>query len=144
MVSFQLNECTLDLQIEPLAGAQATADRQLAWRVYLTLVTRSALRQPQLSETEVRRLIGALEELLAQWPAAEIEKPVSAQLGFVIVTVVEMILIPSLSHAHSADGWAAVRDFCQGLARELAKVYGFPDAGANVPGDLLAAWEGAK
>jgi hypothetical protein len=144
MVSFQLNECTFDLEIEPLAGAQAKADRQLAWRVYLTLVTRPALRHTQMSDSEVRRLIGTLEEVLAQWPAAEIEKPAAAQLGFVIVTVIEMILIPSLSHAESTEGWAAVRDFCPRLARELAKVYCFPDAGANVPGDLLAAWEVAR
>lgn len=142
MVRFQLNECTLELEIEPLAGAQAGADRQLAWRVYLTLVTRSALRQPQMSESEVRRVIGTFEELLAEWPAGEIDTPAPAQLGFVLVTVLEMILIPCLSHAESEEGWSAVRGFCHDLARELAKVYGFPDA--SMPDDLEVAWGLAK
>ena len=144
MVTFQLNECSLNLQIAPLAGEQSVADRQLAWRTYLALIGQPALRRQQFDEAEVRRLIQTLKELVAQWPAAEIEKPDASQLGFVIVTVIEIILIPCLSRAQSADAWSAVRDFCHQLARELPRVYDFPDAGANVPGDLLAAWEATR
>jgi len=34
-----------------------------------------------------------------------------------------------------------VREFCQAFAREIAQTYRFPDAGANIPKDLLEAWK---
>ena len=142
MPRFQLNDCSMNLVIEPLSGELAPADRQLAWQIYLALATRCALREEQMPERELRDLVDALQTMLGYWPAARIEAPRPGQLGFLIVTVIEMILLPCVSHGRGASaGWRAVREFCDAFAREIARTYGFPDAGANVPKDLLAAWQ---
>jgi hypothetical protein len=55
--------------------------------------------------------------------------------------VIEMILVRCLFQGrHAPAAWIFVREFCHALARELASMYRFPDAGANVPWDLLAVW----
>jgi hypothetical protein len=145
MPKFQLNDCIISLRIEPLDGALALADRRLAWRVYLTLVMRPALRGDQMPERELRDLIDALQMMLGQWPAGRIEAPRPGQLGFLIVTIIEMILLPCVSYGSGAPAsWPAVREFCDSLAREIADTYRFPDAGANMPKDLLAAWQARR
>jgi hypothetical protein len=142
MPTFRLGECTLELKIEPLAGALAQADRQWAWRLYLMLVARPALRSDELSAEDVRDFIAALQAILEDWPAAQIENPRPEQLGHVMATVIQMILMPCLVHGrHTPAAWTSVREFCHALARELASLYRFPDASANVPQDLLAAWQ---
>ena len=141
MPRFQLNECSINLRIEPLSEPLVYEDRQLAWRLYLALVTRPALRDDEMPAPELGELIDALRRMLEEWPAARIQAPRAGQLGFVVVTVIETILLPCISQQGAkARGWRAVREFCQALAREIAATYGFPDAGANVPKDLLAAW----
>jgi hypothetical protein len=143
MPRFQLNDCSLSLRIEPLSGELAPADRHLAWRLYLALVTQSALRSDQMPQRELHDLIHALRTMLDDWPAARIEAPRPGQLGFLVVTIIETILLPCVSYGEGASGgWPAVRQFCDALAREIAQTYGFPDAGANMPKDLLAAWHG--
>ena len=142
MLKFQLNDCSMNLRIEPLSGTLAASDRRLAWRLYLALVTRPALRDEEMPERELRNLVLALQTMLARWPAARIEAPRPGQLGFLVVTVIETILLPCVRHGReTAAGWPAVREFCGALAREIAQTYGFPDAGASVPKDLLAAWQ---
>ena len=142
MLKFQLNDCSMSLRIEPLSGRLAASDRRLAWRLYLALVTRPALRDQEMPERELRDLVHALQTMLVDWPAARIEAPRPGQLGFLVVTVIETILIPCVSHGkETSAGWFAVREFCGALAREIAQTYGFPDAGASVPKDLLAAWQ---
>jgi hypothetical protein len=141
MVRFELNECSIELTIQPLTGALATADRQVAWQIYLALVTRSTLRGTQLPEADVRDLIEQLQRLLDRWPAGEVEAPSATHLGFAMVGVIEMILMPCVTSAKKAPSeWAAVRSFCQELASDIAKTYAFPDASAAVPRDLRAAW----
>jgi hypothetical protein len=141
MPRFQLNDCSMNLRIEPLSGELAPADRHLAWRLYLALVTRPALRNEEMPESELRDLIDALQAMLEHWPASTIETPRPGQLGFLVVAVVEMILLPCVGHGKGASpGWRAVREFCSAFAREIAQTYSFPDPGANVPKDLLAAW----
>jgi hypothetical protein len=142
MATFQLNDCTMNLQIEPLGGELAAADRRVAWRLYLALATRSALRDDQLPERELRDLIVSVQAMLADWPAAEIKAPRPGHLGFLVIAVVELVLLPCLNRASPA-GWRAVREFCHAFAREIAQTYGYPDAGANPPKDLLAAWKSA-
>ena len=142
MLRFQLNDCSMSLRIEPLSGALAASDRRLAWRIYLALVTRPALRDEDMPERELRDLIQALQAMLAHWPAARIEAPRPGHLGFLVVTVIETILLPCVIHGRQMSaGWPAVREFCGGFAREIAQTYGFPDAGAALPRDLLAAWQ---
>jgi hypothetical protein len=141
MPRFQLNDCSMNLLIEPLLGELAPADRQLAWQLYLALVTRSGLREEEMPASELRDFVDALQTMLERWPASKIETPRPGQLGFLGVTVIEVILLPCISHGQGASpGWRAVREFCHAFAREIAEVYRFPDAGANVPKDLLAAW----
>jgi len=141
MPTFRMGECTLDLKIEPLTGALAQADRQSAWRLYLALVARPALRADELFAEDLRDFIGALQAMLEDWPAAQIENPRPEHLGHLMTTVIEMIFVPCLVHGrHVPAASTSVREFCHTLARELASTYRFPDAGANVPRDLLAAW----
>jgi hypothetical protein len=144
MPTFRLGECTVELKIEPLTGPLAPADRQWAWRLYLALVARPGLRADELSADELRDFIGALQAMLADWPAAQIENPRPGHLGHLMAAVIELILVPCLVHGrHAPAAWVSVREFCHALARELASLYRFPDAGANVPRDLLAAWQGS-
>lgn len=142
MARFQLHDCSINLRLEPLAGELAAADRQLAWRLYLALATRPALRDEEMPEVEVKALVEALRTVLEDWPAARIEAPRPEHLGFVAVTIIETILLPCIRHGQGASpGWHATRDFCDAFARELARAYGLPDAGTNVPRDLLEAWQ---
>jgi hypothetical protein len=144
-LAFRLGQCTLALTIEPLAGALAHLDRQLAWRCYLALVTRPALRNDTRSRDALEELITALGIILAEWPAGQVDAPRQGHLGYLLVTVIEAVLVPCLHHEDAGPAsWHAVRGFCQALARELAREYGFPDAGANIPADLLAAWRDAR
>jgi len=140
MPTFTLNQCSIDLSVEPLGGALAKEDRQLAWRFYLALTMRSGLRAGEISRADLQELVGAMQMMLQQWPAGEIANPRPGQLGFLMVAIVEFILLHCLSHGASAQASEAVRELCRALAREIATTYGFPDAGANVPQDLLAAW----
>jgi hypothetical protein len=141
MPTFRLGECTVDLKIEPLTGALAQTDRQWAWRLYLELVARPALRADELFADDLHDFVGALRAMLEDWPAAQIESPRPGHLGHLMTTVMELILVPCLVHGRNAPAaWTSVREFCHALARELASAYRFPDAGVNVPRDLLAAW----
>jgi len=56
----------MKLRLEPLAGELAPDDRQIAWRLYVALVTRSRLRDEQMPETELRDLIDALRTILQE------------------------------------------------------------------------------
>jgi hypothetical protein len=95
-----------------------------------------------MPERELRDLVDALRTMLEHWPAPLIESPRPGQLGFLVVTVIETMLLPCVIHGKGASsGWRAVREFCDAFAREIALTYGFPDAGANVPKDLLSAWQ---
>jgi hypothetical protein len=140
MPKFKLGQCSVDLGIEPLTGVLAAADHDLAWRTYLALVTRPELRQKQLPIKELQDLLSGWRQLLEQWPAPAIERPLPGQLGFLLLAVIELILMPCLASAR-ADGWDAAREFLSALARELASVYGFVDPGASPPLDLLAEWQ---
>ena len=142
MATFQLNDCSMNLQIEPLGGELVAADRRAAWRLYLALATLPALRDDQLPERALRDLIVSLQAMLEEWPAGEIKAPRPGHLGFLVVAMIEMVLLPCINRASPA-GWRAVREFCHASAREIARTYGFPDAGANPPQDLLAAWTSA-
>src|SRR4051812_9660515 len=118
MPTFQLNDCCLSLRIEPLCGELRTADRQLAWQLYLALVTRPSLRNDEMPELELRALVAALQTMLETWPAAEVDAPRPGQLGFLIITVIETILLPCITHGSgTTPGWRSVRDFCHALAR---------------------------
>lgn len=140
MPTFRLKDCSLDLRIEPLAGPLARADRQCAWRVYLALLTRPALRDERMPEAELRDFVRALRAPLEDWPAAELADPRATHLGHALAAAIEAVFLPCLRHASSeAAAWPAVRDFCRALSSELARLYGFPDAGAGVPGDLWGA-----
>lgn len=144
-LAFRLGECTLALTIEPLAGALASVDRQVAWRCYVALVTRPALRNDARTRSALEELITAFGTILAEWPAGQVDAPREGQLGYLLVTVIEAVLVPSLHHEDAGPAsWHAVRGFCQSLARALAREYGFPDAGANTPADLLAAWRDSR
>jgi hypothetical protein len=132
----------MSVRLEPLAGELAAADRELAWRLYLALATRPALRDEQMPEPDLKALVDALRTMLQDWPAAQIQAPQPGHLGFVVVTIIETILLPCISHGRgSPEGWRATREFCYALAREIANTYGFPDAGTNVPRDLMEAWQ---
>jgi len=141
MSTFSLGRCSVELDIEPLAGAMAALDRQLAWRLYVTLVARPGLRRDDTAATELPELIRLLSALAAEWPAGTVETARPGQLGFLIVTVIELILLPCLD-ARAEGAWAAVRAFCAALARELSQSYRFVDPGLNLPKDLLDAWRG--
>lgn len=141
MPTFTLNQCSIDLSVEPLGGALVKEDRELAWRFYLALTMQSGLRAREISRSDLHELIGSMRAMLQQWPAGEIANPRPGHLGFLMVAIVECILLPCVSHGASAQAHEAVRDLCRALAREIATIYGFPDAGANVPQDLLAAWQ---
>jgi hypothetical protein len=142
MVRFQLNGCSLNVRLEPLAGELAAADGHLAWRLYLALVTRVALRDEQMPQAAMAALVDDLRAMLEDWPAARIDRPRPEHLGFVVVTIIETILLPCISQGQGASpGWRATRDFCQAFARDLAHTYGLPDAGTNIPTDLIEAWQ---
>jgi hypothetical protein len=140
MPTFTLNQCSIDLSVEPLGGALAAQDRQLAWSFYLALVTRYGLRDGDVSPQDLRALIDSMQAMLQRWPAGEIASPRPGHLGFLMVAIIEVVLLPCLQHGASEETGKAVYEFCRSLAREIAKVYGLPDAGANVPQDMLDAW----
>ena len=141
MTTFSLGHCSVDLAIEPLGGALTELDRELAWRLYVTLVTRPGLRNADPSAAELPELIRLLSELAAEWPAGRIETARPGQLGFLIIAVIEMVLLPCLG-ARAGGGWTAVREFCAAFARDLARAYRFLDPGADLPKDLLSVWQG--
>jgi hypothetical protein len=141
MPTFKLGDCAVDLKIEPLTGALAQIDRQCAWRLYLALVARPSLQADELFADDLSSFIERLQAAVEDWPAAQIEEPRPGHLGYLIASVIEMILLPCLVHGRrAATARSSVREFCHALARELADLYGFPDAGANMPRDLLAEW----
>lgn len=141
MPTFTLGECSIALSIEPLAEPLAREDRQLAWELYLALATRPALRADALPPDALGELVDSLRGMLSRWPAGEIENPRAGHLGFLLVAIIELVFVPCLVRgAQSSDAIRPVLDFCQSMAREVARVYGFPDPGANVPGDLAQAW----
>lgn len=141
MPTFTLSQLSIDLNVQPLAGPLAPQDRQLAWGLYLALTTRPALREEAMLRAELDELIDSLRTLLERWPAAEISNPQAGHLGFLAVAVIELIFLPCLEHgAHVPEACGAVRRFCESFAREIAITYGFPDAGASAPQDLLSAW----
>jgi hypothetical protein len=142
MPIFKLGECLVDLKVEPLTGTLAKIDRQLAWRLYLALVARTSLQADELFAKDLGNFIMAQQVALHDWPAAQIEDPRPGHLGHLIAAVIEMILLPCFLRGRDAPtARASVREFCHALARELASLYGFPDAGANMPRDLLAEWQ---
>jgi len=141
MPTFKLGECSVDLSVERLDGPLATADRQVAWRLYLELVARPALRDDAPAPDEIRALISAFRDLLAAWPAAQVETARPGQLGYLVLSIVQLVLVPCLQEGQaSAQGWTATREFCRSLAAELARVYRFHDTTTALPADLRAAW----
>ena len=142
MPTFKLGQCSMDFAIEPLLGSLAAADRQLAWRLYLALVSRPAIRGDSFPRDEIFELVSSIRTMLEHWPAAQIEQARTGHLGFQMISVIENILLPCLERGGQAPQcWRATREFLAALARDLARIYKFPDAGANLPRDLLAAWQ---
>jgi len=142
MPTFRLGNCSVDLTFVPLTGALAPADRQFAWLLYLELVARPALREETPNAAELAELITRWRQLLATWPAAQLERPAPTQLGYVVLAAIEMVLLPALRlDSIEPPAWHAVRMFCHDFAGELARCYDFNDAAAELPADLQAAWQ---
>ena len=144
MPTFKLDRCSVELLIEPLVGPLATADRRAAWRLYLALLTRPALRLGTLEADAVSELLASIEEILAAWPSADLEHPQPRHLGPALGTIVEWVLLPSLVQGGQVTAWQAVKSFCQALRQELAASYSFQDPSLNPPADLLEAWRRAE
>lgn len=144
MPTFTLGDCSVDLAIVPLAGPLAPADRQCAWRLVLELLTRPRLRGEAADLAELFELVTVLRRLLAEWPAAQVERPDPGHLGRVALSVIDCVLMPCLlAGSLPAPTWQAVRTFLQTWALELVHTYGFGDIGADLPSDLRAAWQAA-
>jgi hypothetical protein len=144
MPIFQLGDCSVELAIEPLSGELETADRAVAWRLYLALLTRVSLRGDPPSAEGWREFLGALETALAPWPAAQLELPKAGHLGHVLTTSIELVLLPCAQHPDPQRVWPAVRVFLRDLATELARAYRFPGAVDKLPPDLAGAWRDDK
>jgi len=141
MPEFKLGQCSVNLQLERLAGPLSENDRQVAWRIFLALSTCPELRHPEPSTEYVRALVGTLASRIECWPAGQVECLRPGHLGPLVCAVVELVLMPCLAERTvSVVQWNAVRVFCARLAQEVARHYDFPDPVANIPHDLRAAW----
>ncbi len=141
MPTLSLGECSVDLVVEPLKGPLAASERQIAWRLYLSLIASPILRSDAFSAAELSALVDELRRSLADWPAAELETTRANQLGSVMLTVIDVALLPCLHEGPPSPAtWKAVRSFCQALGRDLARLYRFHDVGAALPADWQAAW----
>ena len=143
MPAFTLGHHRLDLTIEPLAGDHAVVERRVAWRLYLQLATALELRCDAPGGADLAQLIGRLRDILGDWPAAEIPAASVCQLGPAMLEVIDLILMPCVQDAAPPHAWAAVRSFCQALARELARRYRFHPLASAMPQDLASAWREA-
>lgn len=93
MPNFKLGEYSVELAIEPLTGPLAQVDRQVAWQLYVDLVARPVLRADTATAAELGELLAAWRALLALWPAAHLDTPSADQLGAVMLTVIEMMVV---------------------------------------------------
>ena len=148
----------MDLAVEPLGGDLAAADRRTAWSLYVAIIVRPEVRGGLVGDdspprgdiaTELRGFVRHLERIMVDWPAAEVQNPRATHLGYCLAAAVEMILLPFLRCLDDTRGivvdsnradWIAVRNFFRELARELSASYGFPDATARVPREVVHGW----